>query len=55
MTKRTFIIYCRDCEELFKPEGKFSKVCEKCKCKARKERRAGAQPKQLNKPITPKI
>ena len=29
--------YCKDCEELYKPSGKFQKYCEKCKNKRRRE------------------
>jgi len=54
MVKRTFIRYCRDCNELFQPEGKFSKVCDRCKDKIHKRRKFGTQPIILNKQTTSK-
>lgn len=27
----TYIRFCKDCERLFKPEGKYTRYCEKCR------------------------
>jgi len=31
-----FIRHCHDCNEIYKPTGKYQKFCEKCKIKRRR-------------------
>lgn len=37
--KHTYIRHCRECQEIFKPAGKFNFYCKKC-LKKREQRRS---------------